>query len=79
MKTALIFAALLMSSVVLVWLASRKAARVELELKYAKERARREANAAEVLAEYINLDHDQLNERVRKKREAAKQCLRNKD
>jgi len=79
MKTALIFAALLMSSVVLVWLASRKAARAELELKYAKERARREANAAEVLAEYINLDRDQLNERVRKKREAAKQRLHNKD
>ena len=79
MKSALAFAALLMSSLLLVWLASRKAARADAELKYAKEKIKRNDSAAQILVEYVNLDSSKLAERVRKKREAAKQRLRNKD
>lgn len=79
MTATLAFTALLATVMLIVWLASRKAARAELELKYAKEKAKQDLSAAQVLAEYINLSADELNERVRKKREAAEQRLHNKN
>lgn len=76
MTVALILLAFLGCGSVVVWAVSRKAARAELELKYAKEYAKRQASAAEVLRTYANLNGDELAERVRKKREAAKQRMR---
>lgn len=76
MTAALILLAFLGCGSVVVWVVSRKAARAELELKYAKEYAKRQASAAEVLRTYANLSGDELAERVREKREAAKQRMR---
>lgn len=79
MNTALILAAYLGIGALIVWVVSRKAARAASELKYAREYAKRQASAAEVLAKYINLSGDELSECVHKNREAAKQRMRNKN
>lgn len=76
MTAALILLAFLGCGAVVVWAVSRKAARAELELKYAKEYAKRQASAAEVLLTYADLSGAELAERVREKREAAKQRMR---
>lgn len=76
MTAALILLAFLGCGSVVVWVVSRKAARAELELKYAKECAKRQASAAEVLRTYTNLSGDELAKCVREKRKAAKQRMR---
>lgn len=75
MTTALAYLALIACLAAIAWLCGRKAARIETELKYAKEYSKRQANSAEILNNYINLNGSELAERVRKKREAAKQRL----
>ena len=77
MSAALALLAFLGCGSVIVWAVSRKAAHAEMELKYAKEYAKRQASAAEVLCTYANLNVDELSERVHKKREAAKQRMHN--
>lgn len=79
MTTALAFLALLACIAAIVWLCGRKAARTEMELKYAKEYSKRQATSAEILNNYINLNGSELADRVREKREAAKQRLRGSD
>lgn len=76
MSAALILLAFLGCGSIVVWVVSRKAARAELELKYAREYAKRQASAAEVLRTYTNLSGDELAKRVHEKREAAKQRMR---
>lgn len=76
MNVALILLAFLGCGFVVVWAVSRKAARAELELKYAREYAKRQASAAEVLRTYTNLSGDELAKCVHEKREAAKQRMR---
>ena len=78
MKTALILAAYLGISAIVVWIVSRKAARAELELKYAREYAKRQASSAEIMSKYVNLSGDELSECVHKNRETTKQRMRNK-
>ena len=78
MNTALILAAYLGLGAIVVWIVSRKAARAESELKYAREYAKRQASSAEILAKYANLSGDELSECMHKNRETAKQHMRNK-
>lgn len=79
MTAALILLAYLGCGSLIVWAVSRKAARAELELKYAKEYAKRQASSAEIMAKYANLSGDELSECMHKNREAAKQRMRNKN
>lgn len=75
MKSALSFAALLLTAIVMIWLAGRKAARAEAELKNAKERIKQDENAGQILVEYLNMPASDVDDRVRQKREAAKQRM----
>lgn len=75
MTAALILLAYLGCGSLIVWAVSRKAARAELELKYAREYAKRQASAAEVLRTYANLSGDELAKCMREKRETAKQRM----
>ena len=79
MYTALIYTALLGTLAILIWLAARKAVRAEMELERAKKHIKEEAAAGEILTHYINMSGDELDECVRKKREALQQRMRSKD
>lgn len=79
MNTALILAAYLGIGAIVVWVVSRKAARAESELKYAREYSKRQASSAEIMVKYANLSSDELSDCVHKNREAAKQRMRNKN
>lgn len=78
MTTALILAAYLGIGSIVVWIVSRKAARAELELKYARKYAKRQASAADIVSKYASLSGDDLSKCMREKRETAKQRMHNK-
>lgn len=80
MNTALILAAFLFGSIVVVWVVARKAARAEKELENAKKQIKEQQTASNILGKFINLSSAELLDRVRGKREKAlKRRLRNTD
>lgn len=79
MYTALAYLATILSVVVMVWIAARKAGRAEKELEYAKKDNQRQRSSGEILNRYINLSSYELSQRVLEKRKAAAKRMRNKD
>ena len=80
MNTALILAAFLFGSIVVVWVVARKAARAEKELENAKKQIKEQQTASNILGKFINLSSAELLDRVRGKREKAlKRRLRDTD
>lgn len=79
MTTALIYTALLATLTLIIWLAARKAGRAEKELEYAKRANKKQQAAGEILGRYVNMSSLELSERVREKRAAAKQRLRDQN
>ena len=79
MTTALAYLALLVSVISIVWLAARRAGRVEKELDYVKQDNERQKISNEIAGRYVNLSSYELSERVLEKRKAARKRLSSKD
>lgn len=62
-----------------IWLVAKKYGRTQEQLRNAKEDKENEQNQNALVSAYINMSSQQLLDRVRQKREAAKKRMRSED
>ena len=79
MTTALAYLALLATIGLIIWLAARRAARVEKELEYVKKDNQRQRASGEIASRYVNLSSYELSQRVLEKRKTARKRMSSKD
>ena len=79
MSTALAYTALLASIGIMIWLAARRAGRIEKELEHAKKENQRQRASGEIASRYVNLSSYELSQRVLEKRKTARKRMSNKD
>lgn len=79
MTSALLYAALLGTLAIIIWLAARKAARAEVELDYVKRAKDHHEKSNKIVRRYVNMSSLELSERVREKRSQQRRRMRSQD
>lgn len=79
MTSALLYAALLGTMAIIIWLAARKAARAEVGLDYVKRANDHREKSNKIVRRYVNMSSLELSERVREKRSQQRRRMRSQD
>ena len=79
MTTALAYLALLVCIATMIWIAARRAGRIEKELEYEKQDNQRQRISNEIAGRYVNLSSYELSQRVLEKRKTARKRVSGKD
>lgn len=79
MTTALAYLALLATVITMVWLAARRAGRMEKELDYVKKENKQQKASNEIVGRYVNLSSYELSERVLEKRKNSRKRMSDKN